>query len=180
MENSIEDYNRKFAGTYAYAKLVDGHRWIYVNEVTSMIADTVEVYGIDIKDSVGHSVESSKFVCSLQYKIPERRYYATKKGHGVFSRRFERGYQVGIADHWNFMGDRASHYIHKILWNVVPKPDPVTAIEEEGLLSPKILLTQDAVEYLGIRVGHRKGNKFLVEDWILQEIKDAAPNCDII
>lgn len=185
MENSIEDVQRKFSGTYVYADLGDGiKKWSYLDAVLEYEKHNNIATGRFIllnNDEClnNHGCESVIKAFKPEYAIPEKRYYEMHRGFPVaLFRRFNRSYKVGLTtSDWVPLGQVGN--LHDVLFNKELTINPEEALKSSGLVTPKIYLRKDAVYYLGKQVGNRKGRKFLVSDWILQEIKDAFRGSDV-
>ena len=174
MENSLEDVRRKFNRTYCFAGFEDGNRWAFVDGISDYDKTYNTCTGLvfDFKEKTLQTINKDPVICSFKplYKLPEQRYYETDiDTPSTLFRKASKSYKVGIShDAW-----QTDVYLESIKLNKPLEFDPVKSLETKGLVTPKIRLTKSTVYYLGIDVGMRKGNKFLVNDWILQEIKDA-------
>lgn len=183
-EVSVDDYNRKFGSCIAYVTLEGENRpeWVYIQSVGRILENgNVRVLANRFLFLHAGAVEPQNFnVVDFHYKLPERRYYQVmgEDHYAALWRKNRKSYHVGLNDR-NWYAKTAGGQdplglsITYLNMNSPLDFNPEESLRKErGLITPRIFLRDNTVFYLGKSVGRYKGRKFLVDDWILQEIKD--------
>jgi len=189
-EFDLDSVKRKFLDTIAYCKLFgnDDYTWVYISKITKY-EDGV-VHGSILREHPDFAYANPEGIFNvviedIKYCLPELRYYPVRHGEnkffGVPKKLFRKSFKVGLC-HTDFriVGPETKLTTLHVLFNTPLSIDPEEALAKgNGLLTPKILLVNNEIHFLGNRVGFRKKNQSIVHDWVTQEIRDGLKQINL-